>query len=266
MSRSVTRATPGSRPTLPPPLRWALVLAGAVASFLALFYLISLVIGLLPEPIGPEAPLFREGAQLTLLLTVYAGTLGLALGVLVGLARLSKSVLVRAPAAFYVWVLRGTPLLVQILFVYFALPEIIPALKQGADVFLASLALGVNVGAYNAEVVRAGVLSVPRGQSEAARSLGLSGFQTMAFIVMPQAFRIALPPLVNNVIALLKDTSLLVVIGMLELTQVSQRLAARTFLPVPIYATAAAVYLALTTVLNFYTNWLERELARGRAR
>jgi polar amino acid transport system permease protein len=262
----MARAKIGGRPSGPQYLRWSLVVFGAVASFLALFWLISFVIGFLPPPIGPEAALFREGAQLTLLLTVYSGVLGLALGVIVGLGRLSRSPVLSVPAGLYVWVLRGTPLLVQILFVYFALPELLPFLKKGADVFLASLALGLNLGAYNAEVVRAGVMSVPRGQTEAARSLGLGSIQTMVSVVMPQALRIALPPLVNNIIALLKDTSLLTVISMVELTTVAQRLAARTFLPVPILATAAAIYLALTTVLNIYTNWLERELARGRAR
>ena len=131
----------------------------------------------------------------------------------------------------YVWAVRGTPLLVQVLFVYFALPRIVPGL-QLSDFGSAAVALAVNVGAYNAEAIRAGIIAIPKGQTEAARSLGLSPLQTFRDVVFPQAFKIALPPLVNNVVALLKDSSLAYVIGVVELSNVGNRLQAATFEPV----------------------------------
>ncbi|HWG84700.1 MAG TPA: amino acid ABC transporter permease [Deinococcales bacterium] len=236
---------------------WTLAL---LAAFFLFFIVLAQVLSLAPEPIGPRAADFAEGARTTLLLTLASGAAGMVLGVLAGLARLSRSPFLRAPAGLYVWVIRGTPLIVQILFVFLALPVIFPILRL-SDFQSAVIALAFNVGAYNAEVVRAGVLSVPRGQSEAARSLGLSGFQTMRSIILPQAFRVAVPPLVNNLVALLKDTSLTTVIGLLELTQVAYRLQSETFQPVPVLITSASIYLALTTVMTFFTDALERRMA-----
>jgi len=246
-------------------LRGVALLGVAAAAFLGLFWLISQALALAPEPIGPNAELFAEAARTTLLLTLASGGFGLVAGVLAGLAKLSRLAVLRLPATFYVWIVRGTPLVVQILFVYLALPAIIPGLRL-SDFASATLALALNVGAYNAEVVRAGVLAVPRGQTEAARSLGLSGLGTLSSVVLPQAFRIAVPPLVNNAVALLKDSSLAYVIGVLELTNAGYRVQAESFLPVPVLATVAAVYLTLTTVLTALTNLLERRLALGRAR
>lgn len=253
------------RPAGPALLQGVALTALAAAVFLGLFQLIALVLRAVPEPIGPNAELFAEGARTTLLLTVAAGGVGLALGLIAGLARLSARPFVRAPAGFYVWVVRGTPLLVQILFVFYGLPELVPWLRL-SDFWAAVIALALNVGAYNAEVVRAGILAVPRGQTEAARSLGLSGFQTLGAVVVPQAFRITVPPLVNNLVALLKDSSLASAIGLLELTLTGDRIRAESFAPVPVLATVAAVYLALTTALTIFTDMLERRLARGRTR
>jgi len=124
----------------------------------------------------------------------------------------------------------------------------------------AVIALSLNVGAYNAEVIRAGILAVPRGQTEAARSLGLSGAQTMTTVILPQALRIVVPPLVNNLVALLKDSSLASSIALLELTLAGQRVSSESFLPIPVLTTVAGVYLALTTVMTFFTDQLERRL------
>ncbi|WP_425322067.1 amino acid ABC transporter permease [Deinococcus metallilatus] len=245
----------------------ALVVAGwivfAVAAFYLLFLGISLVLSSAPDPIGSRAALFVEGARTTLTLTLISGVLGLLIGTLVGLARTSPLWLVRAPAAFYIWVIRGTPLLVQILFVYNALPMILKKLGIQAELnefSSAVLALALNVGAYNAEVIRAGILAVPRGQNEAARSLGLSGTQTMTSIVLPQALRVVTPPLVNNLVALLKDSSLASSIALLELTLAGSRVSSETFQPVPVLTTVACVYLALTTVMTLFTDVLERRL------
>jgi polar amino acid transport system permease protein len=124
----------------------------------------------------------------------------------------------------------------------------------------AVLALTVNVGCYNAEVIRAGIEAVPKGQTEAALSLGLSRFLTMRFIVIPQAFRIVVPPLINNIVALLKDSSLVSAIGLLDLTLAGNRISSETFLPVPVLTTVALIYLALTTGITAVTAFMETRL------
>ncbi len=245
-------------------LQLGLWVVGAAIAFYALFWLISIVFQVLPEPIGSRADQFRDGAEMTLRLTVWAGILGLVLGFIAGLGRISRFLILRTIASLYVWIVRGTPLYIQILFVYYALPLIIETLFGRVillDEFTSGVvALTLNVGAYNAEVVKAGVLAVPRGQTEAARSLGLSTMQTMSRVVLPQALRIVTPPLVNNLVGLLKDTSLVSTIALVELSLVASRISSETFKPVPVLTTVALVYLALTTVLTFFTNALERRL------
>lgn len=241
----------------------------AALAFYVMLQAITLFLKFMPEPIGSRAELVGSAARVTLLLTVWSAGFGLLIGVFVGLGKLSRSPFVRLPATFYVWVIRGTPLLVQVLFVYLAFPEITktalvplgllsPDWSGFPDFWSGVLALAVNIGAYNAEIMRGAVLTVPRGQTEAARSLGLSGAQTMTAVILPQAFRIALPPLVNNLVGLLKDSSQVSVIGVLELLLQTQRISSETFLPVPVLSTAAGVYLAMTTVMTFFTNILER--------
>jgi polar amino acid transport system permease protein len=191
-------------------------------------------------------------------LTLISGLAGIAVGIVAAVAKLSPLAPVRWAADLYVWVMRGTPLLVQVLFVFFALPEVVPV--QLSDFSSAALALTLNVGAYNAECIRAGILAVPRGQTEAARSLGLSPLQSFRDVVFPQAFKIALPPLVNNVVALLKDSSLAYVIGVAELSNIGNRVKTATFQPVPVFLVTAAIYLVLTTVLTQISNAIEARL------
>ncbi|GGM06050.1 amino acid ABC transporter permease [Deinococcus aerophilus] len=252
-----------SKPARPTPAGGplALWLVGAVVAFLALFFVITAVLRQMPDPIGPRADLFVEGARMTLQLTVVSGLIGLAIGMIAGIQKSSTSWLVRAPASFFIWLVRGTPLLVQILFVYNALPGILGAMGinlQLNEFWSAVIALSLNVGAYNAEVIRAGILAIPRGQGEAARSLGLSGGQTMTTVILPQALRIVVPPLVNNVVALLKDSSLASSIALLELTLAGSRVSSESFQPIPVLTTVAVVYLALTTVLTLFTDQLEK--------
>ena len=192
-----------------------------------------------------------------MLLTAVAAVAGVLLGVLAALGKTSRWPPLRWVASVYIWVIRGTPLLVQVLFVYFALPVLIPAL-QLSDFASACVALSLNVGAYNAEAIRAGLLAVPKGQVEAARSLGLSPWFTFIDVTFPQAFKISLPPLVNNIVALLKDSSLAYAIGVVELTNVGNRIQAATFQPLPILLTSATIYLLLTTVLTQISNAVER--------
>jgi polar amino acid transport system permease protein len=253
-------------------LRWLLWLALLFLGYVAFFALLGaaleryfLLAGFGPERAASAGRAMAEGAEITLKLTLISGLAGLVIGVLTGMARLSSRALVRLPATFYIWVTRGTPLLVQILFAYNALPFLLQPLWPGAQQALtpywaAFIALSFNVGAYNAEVVRAGIQAIPKGQWEAAWSLGLSPADVMRFIILPQALRIVVPPLVNNVVALLKDSSLASVITLTELALSGQRIISATFRPVEVYLAVAAIYLLLTTVLTQFTNRLEERL------
>ncbi len=240
-----------------------LFLGACAIGFWVFFEILAVVLKYMPEPIGSRADLFSSGAKQTLVLTLTAGVFGLIAGVLAGLGKLSKKPWIRIPTDFYVWIMRGTPLLVQILFMYYAVPALLPWLRLN-EFSAACLALALNVGAYNAEVIRAGVQAVPRGQREAAESLGLSSGQTMRWVVLPQAIRIVIPPLVNNIVALLKDSSLASTIGLLELSLAGNRISSETFMPVPVLTTVAAVYLLLTSALSIITHFLEKRLAVGR--
>ena len=204
---------------------------------------------------------FAEGARTTLLLTLVSGAIGLVLGLTAALARTSRLAWARHAASFYIWLIRGTPLLVQILFVYFALPVLVPGLNL-PDFASAVVALSLNVGAYNAEVIRGALLSVPQGQRDAACALGLKPLQALHGVVLPQALRVALPALASNVVALLKDSSLAFAIGVVELTNVGNRVQAVTFQPVATLATTACIYLLLTTLLTQFSAALEHRLDR----
>jgi polar amino acid transport system permease protein len=245
------------------PERWSrqarssATMAVSIAVLLLILWLLALPLSRAPEPIGNNAQYFAEGARMTVLLTLVSGLAGIGLGVLAALGKISRVPPLRWLASGYIWVIRGTPLLVQVLFVYFALPVLIPALEM-SDFTSACVALGFNVGAYNAEAIRAGLLAVPRGQIEAARSLGMNRWYTFVDVTFPQAFKIALPPLVNNIVALLKDSSLAYAIGVVELTNIGNRIQAATFQPVPVLLTTATIYLVLTTAMTQFSNAVER--------
>ena len=237
--------------------RSSATMIAAVAVLCLLLWLLALPLAHFAEPIGNNARYFAEGARVTVQLTVVSGVAGVLLGVLAALGKVSRVGPLRLLASAYIWVIRGTPLLVQVLFVFFALPVAFPMLQM-SDFASACVALAFNVGAYNAEAIRAGLLAVPKGQVEAARSLGLSRWYTFFDVTFPQAFKISLPPLVNNIVALLKDSSLAYAIGVVELTNVGNRIQAATFQPLPILATTATLYLLLTTVLTQFSNAVER--------
>jgi len=221
-------------------------------------------------------PQLLKGASLTVTITVLSVTFGCIIGLIVGLARLSKNKLLRFLATAYVDFFRGTPLLVQILIVYFGTP----ILLQDAQGFLvdnygmpqliksyamprlvaAIIACSLNSGAYIAEIFRAGVQSVERGQMEAARSLGMSPRQAMRHVILPQAFKRVIPPLGNEFIALMKDTSLLSVIGIIELTKSGMLIVAWSYEAFAIYLTVAFIYLVMTFTLSRFVDYLERRL------
>ncbi len=198
---------------------------------------------------------FLRGVWMTAVMAVSSLALGLPFGLALALARVQSNRLITAPAAVYVEVMRGTPLLVQILFVYFVLPSVgvnLPAYTSGI------LALTLNAAAYISEVIRAGILSIDAGQMEAARALGMSYRQAMRRIILPQTFRRVVPPLTNEGIALLKDSSLVSVIGLTELARTGQELASRYAAPLTIWPLVALLYLALTFPLTRVAEYLER--------
>jgi polar amino acid transport system permease protein len=231
-------------------------IAVAGVGLVLFLWLVGRALALLPDPVGPVAQQFAEGTRVTMELTVVASLAGIAIGVLTSMARMSRFPPLRWLAGLYIWVFRGTPLLVQIFFIYFSLPGRISL----SDFSSAVVALALNVGAYNAEAIRAGLEAIPRGQTEAARSLGLKPLQTFVHVIFPQGIKIALPSLVNNVVALLKDSSLAYTIGVVELVNVGNRLNASTFKPEASYLTSGAVYLVLTTLLTQISGAIEHRL------
>ncbi len=236
-----------------------LLLLWTILGVFLLLGFINLLLPYFPEPVGSRSHLFVEGTILTLELSLGAGALGLLIGIFLGIAKLSRNIFLYHFAWFWIWILRGTPLLTQILFVYYAVPLIFPALKLG-EFNSALIALALNVGAYNAEVVRAGILAVPKGQFETALSLGLSRFQVIQWVVFPQAFKVMFPSLVNNFIALIKDSSLASCIGLLELSLAGNRISSETFQPFPILVTVAFIYLLLTSLMSGITYLYEKSL------
>ena len=231
-------------------------LVAALVLMVVMLALLGQILSLFPEPIGSNAQAFSDGARTTLWLTLISGTVGLILGTAAALARTARWIGLRWLSGFYIWAIRGTPLLVQILFVYFALPVLVPGLNL-PDFAAAVVALGLNVGAYNAEAIRAGLLAVPRGQTEAAHALGLGRGHVFFDVVFPQAFKISLPPLVSNFVALLKDSSLAYAIGVVELTNVGNRIQSATFQPIATLTTVALTYLLLTTLVTQLSNAIE---------
>ncbi len=216
-----------------------------------------------PEILRAALPALLRGALLTVELTVTSLLLGVPLGLLLALGRMSSLPLVRAPAIVYIEAVRGTPLLMQISMLYFLLP----ALGLSLSPFAAGLAaLSLNSGAYIAEIFRAGIESIDTGQREAARALGLTGSQTMRHVILPQTLRRVLPPLTNEAIALLKDSSLVSVVSLSELMRVGKEIATTAGAPTTIYLAVALLYLGLTLPLTALARRLERRWQPSRRR
>ena len=202
-------------------------------------------------------PLLLAGAGITVEITALSVAFGMLIGIIVSLVRLSSLKPLRWLGNVYVDFIRGTPLLVQIFLVYFALPGII---GHRVDAFVAAIAAcSINSGAYVAEIFRGGIQSIDVGQMEAGRSLGMSWWQTMRFIILPQAFKRIIPPLGNEFIAMLKDSSLVSVIGFEELTRRGQLIIARTYASFEIWMAVAIIYLVMTFAVARLTGLLERK-------
>ncbi|MDQ0204553.1 amino acid ABC transporter permease [Pectinatus haikarae] len=201
-------------------------------------------------------PLLLAGALITIKITLISVTIGIFIGLFVGIARIVNIRAVKLFAAVYVDFIRGTPLLVQIFIIYFAMP-IVLGIK--IDPLIAAItACSINSGAYVAEIFRAGIQAVDEGQMEAGRSLGLTWPQTMRYIIIPQAFKSVIPPLGNEFIALLKDSSLVSVIGFEELTRRGQLIIARTYGSLEIWLSVAFLYLIMTVTISRLVAYLER--------
>ena len=204
-------------------------------------------------------PLLLAGAGVTIEITAIAVGLGFVFGLIISVCRLSGVKILNILAVCYVNIIRGTPLLVQIFLIYFALPMII---GERINPFVAAVAAcSVNSGAYVAEIFRAGIQSVDKGQMEAGRSLGLSWMQTMRYIILPQAFKHVIPPLGNEFISMTKETSLVSVIGFEELTRRGQLIIAKTYGSFEIWLTVAFIYLVMTFTIAQLVSYLERRFA-----
>jgi L-cystine transport system permease protein len=202
-------------------------------------------------------PMLQAGIEWTVPLTLISFALGLILAMLTALARLSGFAPLVLIARFYVWVIRGTPLLVQLFIIFYGLPGIgivLPAFPS------AVIGFTLSVGAYNSEVIRAAILSIPKGQWEAGYSLGMTSAQVFRRIILPQAARVAVPPLANAFISLVKDTSLAAVITVRELLQVAEEINATEYKPLATYIEAAFIYLLFSTVLSYLQGWVEKRL------
>lgn len=206
------------------------------------------------------SPFLLRGAWTTIWLTLASMGIGLVLGLVFALMRLSGNPILVAIARFYTWLWRGTPLLIQLIIIYTGLPQI--GIRFNV-VQAALIGLGVNEGAYIAEIIRAGILSVAKGQFDAARALGMNYATTMRVVILPQAARIIIPPLGNNMNSLLKATSLASVISMEELLRRSQLLIQVRFRVLEIFVVAAIYYLILTTLWGVVQRELETYFGRG---
>ncbi|MCF3139818.1 MULTISPECIES: amino acid ABC transporter permease [unclassified Paenarthrobacter] len=225
------------------------------------------------------APQILAGAGLTLVLTVVSMTVGIALGTVLAIMRLSDNPILSTISRAYIWFFRGTPLLVQLIFWYniaalypviaFGLPFGGPSVVLGSANVLISplgaalLGLSLNEAAYMAEIIRGGIGSVDKGQYDAARALGMSGGKLMNRVILPQAMRVVLPPTGNQVISMLKGTSLVSVLAISDLLYSAQIIYANNYQTIPLLIVASLWYLLMTTVLSFFQNKLERRYGRG---
>lgn len=207
-------------------------------------------------------PFILGGVVTTIWLTCVSLIAGLILGFVVALMRRSKLRLLRSIGWVYIWIFRGTPLLVQLIVIYTALPQL--GLRFSV-VEAALIGLALNEAAYLAEIIRAGIEAVPEGQSRAARALGMTERKIMRYIVMPQAFKVIIPPLGNSVNGLLKTTSVTSVISMEELLRRTQVLIQEKFMVLELFAVAAIYYLLLTTVWDFIQRRIERRFGQSTA-
>ncbi|MFE4076850.1 amino acid ABC transporter permease [Peribacillus sp. YIM B13477] len=203
-------------------------------------------------------PLLLKGLQVTLYIFVIAIILGFLIGLLVALLRLAPIKILNWIAKVYVDAIRGTPFIVQLFFIYFGVNSLNLISLDSTTAGIITVA--INAGAYFAEIIRAGIQSIDKGQTEAARSIGFTGAQTMRYVVLPQAFRRMLPTITNQSIISLKDTSLLSVIGIADLTQQGQIQASATFEAFKVWMAVGVIYFIIIYLLTLIANFIERRV------
>ena len=246
------------------------------AGFDKWWLLVAFVVGLIiflavvsPDPYLRVLRAVQDGIGVTISVTVVSFVLVVFVGLVGGLGRISRNSIINGLATLYVEVIRGIPLLVQLLFWYFAFPSVLtnlgkllhfqPFIDYKANAFsMAIMGLTICYGAYMSEIYRAGIQSIGKGQMEAARSLGMTHLQAMRYVILPQAFRIVLPPMGNEFISLLKDSSLVSVVAVADMTRRGREFMAATFLPLETWAMVALVYLVMTLLSARVVNWIER--------
>lgn len=208
--------------------------------------------------VGEFIPFLVKAAVVTIQLSLVSILIGMVFGLFIALMRISKIKILSYIAQFYIWIIRGTPMLVQLFLVYFGLPQIGIELSP----FISSvIALGMNAAAYIAEIYRGGIMSVPIGQMEAAESIGMRYSVIMKKIILPQALRVSVPSLGNQAVMMLKDSSLASLVTVSELMMVSQRFASTNYAFIEFYIVAAGFYLVMTTIFTFILNKIERRMS-----
>lgn len=239
---------------------------GLVIGVILLIFLLSTFI---PDPFFRAFDFIKDGIGISLFVTVISFILVLVVGLIGGLGRIAKNPIISGIATIYVEVIRGIPLLVQLMFWYFAFPSVIQNIGKvlglsvlenyiADPVVMATVGLTFCYGAYMSEVYRAGIQSIPKGQMEAARSLGMTYFQAMRYVIIPQALRVILPPVGNEFISLLKDSSLVSVVAVGDITLRGRQFMALSFKPVETFIMVALLYLVLTLFSARMVTWIER--------
>ena len=206
-----------------------------------------------------KIPILLEGCWITLQISFFALLLGMVFGIAGALCRISSNKVLNSGAFFYVWVIRGTPVMVQLFILYFGLPQLgirLPSMVAGV------LGLAINTGAYITEIIRAGIQAVDRGQMEAALSLGMSYRQAMRRIIGPQAVKFCIPPLVNQFIMTLKNSSIASLVTITELFRTGEQIIYTTFRSFEVYTAVAVFYLIMNSVFMVIADKLERRMAR----
>lgn len=253
---------PGAEPSARIDAWWWLVV-GVLA-------LILLMVFLSPDPYRRIVIFVRDGVWVTVYVTVLAFVFTLILGLIGGLGRLSKNRIIHGIATLYVELIRGIPLLVQLIWWYFAFPVILQGIGQALDlsmlkryqasaVPMAIMGLTFCYGAYMSEIYRAGIQSIPHGQMEAAKSLGMNYFQAMRLVILPQAIRMIMPPMGNEFIALLKDSSLVSVVAVADLTRRGREFMSTNFTPIETWNMVALLYLTLTLFSARIVAYIEKK-------
>jgi polar amino acid transport system permease protein len=205
-------------------------------------------------------PSLLRGARITISLTLVSVAAGIFLGLFLALGKISKNRVLNKICSAYIFFFRGTPLLMQLYFIYYSFPQIHPALTINSRFMAAFIAFTLNSGAYSAEIIRSAIQSIDKGQREASKVLGMSYAQTMRLVIIPQSIRRLIPPLGNEYIMVLKDVSLVSIIALTDITKVTKSLSSTTASPWP-YVPAMVIYLIITGIFTYVFNKLETKFS-----